>query len=574
MINEPSAARAVELEPVPTGGAGLSMAILAAVVLLGAALFSAWQVHQSFNREFTYATSETYQHWAVARKIADSSPDQGVHRLTGGGALSASASPGWSALLGGIMAFDEGSRTAGPGWRAPLVINLAAGGLLVLLMGHLMAGYSRSAVAMLLTLLLAGLLMPLPLTMLTGMEHTLHALVCVAALAAGVAAIERERGGLAVFGTMLLLIAAMLLRYESLAIVLGLFIWAWIRRRPGRMVLPLLVSLAVPVFIGWLLYQANQTWVPAPILAHVAVIKGVSWADIGPQVREHVAESLRGNPVPWAVLFMAAGLLGARRWERWADMPASRAAAGWLFVFVFAGLAHLMFGPTGEGGRLTAYLVALGAVAVFRGVAPGAWMLKVDPKAGRGRMLLSVLAALPLVLAGLPVIMTAWTGADSCRVTHYRDQLAASFAGTFEYPAVATNSPGLIAWQTDATPVDLTGRSTYSIAKARYLGSWDQAGLADVLTKAGADVALVSGAAADLEVPWPEGWSLIGGWRMREDAVGASAVRVFAGPEHADQVSSALQSFAGQQGDKVVFTYDGQLPSPEAPSTMTAPGGQ
>ena len=104
--------------------------------------------------------------------------------------------------------------------------------MLLLLVGHMLRCDVHRSCGMLGRLLLVAVCMPIPLLVLTGTEHLAHAFVLLLAVSAGVDLIEREPvAAWRLLASMLWMALAVSLGYESLAGVVGLVLWAWIRRR-------------------------------------------------------------------------------------------------------------------------------------------------------------------------------------------------------------------------------------------------------------------------------------------------------------------------------------------------------
>jgi len=253
------------------------------LIVLAAVLFQVTRVKTActdrfgYKDRFTYAADEAYRHLAIAEQIAWGSWKQTTKPTADyrshGGVLSASASPGWTLALAGLLRVcpqadpkgtvlaglaNQVTNTGAPAARSchlililPLLVNLVAAGLLILLVAQRMRLDVTSASGMLACLLAVGVLMPIPLLVLTGMEHMLHALVLLAAVAVSIDVVERDRLpiGRSVLAAALLALAVSL-RYESLAAVGALALWAWMRNRRSRAGLLVVSGLAVVLVVG------------------------------------------------------------------------------------------------------------------------------------------------------------------------------------------------------------------------------------------------------------------------------------------------------------------------------------
>jgi hypothetical protein len=399
------------------------------------------------------------------------------------------------------------------------------------------------------------------------MEHVVHAVVLLLAVGAALASVGREGPSVwLTLAAMALAAAGVALRYETLAVTMALLAWAWIQRRAGRLLLPTAAAAGTVALIGAYLAANQGSIVPNPVLVHLGQLFEGTWRDWAGDLLRNARANPRQAIAPWVLLVMGTVLLAAMRSQVHGSDAQARERAGWLFVFVVAGLAHLLFGPTGEQGRHEAYLVPLGLVAVGRTVA-GIFAAPAVPAASgrpdsRGRVLVTLAWAAPLVIIGLPVLRAAASAPEASRNAYVRERVAAGFVRTyFGETAVGCNQPGLLGLETSARLVDLSGRTSTEVARARFQGRWTASRALDVVAAARAQLVLLAGAGDD--VPVPEIWHEIGGWhRAGQDRRSASAVRVFAvsPPVEAD-VRIALQLLSEQPMGGVEFWFSGPAPA-------------
>lgn len=418
--------------------------------------------------EFTYATDAAYMHLALARQMA-LTPSSTQEPWPAASALAQSASPAWTSLLAGLIRLGgrtpEG--TARHAWierLSPLILNLVLAVLLVMLVGHMLRLDVRSSWGMLGRLLVVAVLMPIPLLVLTGMEHLAHAFVLLLAVSDGVELIERERlAARRLFSSAIWMALAVSLRFESLAVLAGLVLWAWIRRHVGRSVLLVMAGLGVPIALGVCLGTREQSWLPEPVRTQM-LAGAADWTGWASMALNRTVENVRHAMVPAALVMVAAGMLWSRREQQSSPDAEDRIRAGWLFVFVVVGVLHLLLGMTGQHYRYAAYLVPLGAVAILRALAnrPGAKWSPAAP-VGLRYALMAVFCLLPLAVAAIPAFQAMWHAPDACRQVYLQDRLMATFVRTYpDYDrlkagplVVASDHVGALRYWTNARVIDL-----------------------------------------------------------------------------------------------------------------------
>jgi len=579
-------------------------AVAALLVLLGVVLVQIYRVGPGEGgriERFTYTETKAYRALAIGLQMAEpANVRPGVSQ--GATPLAASASPAWSLLMAGLFRLSGPSEQPATGAHmmtlAPLVINLAGAALLIMLAGHLVSRSVRTAFWMFILLVALGVLIPLPRLVMTGMEHVTHMLIILLAVHVGLRSVEHDAVSIKLTSlAVLLALVNVALRYESLGVVFALFAWAWIQHHSGRKVWSVLAGLGVVAAVGAYLAAHGGTIVPNPVLVHAGMILHGDWSHWPSRLLDHARHNLGNAVVLWFLLLIAAALLGTDRVRANSLHPFDRRRAGWLFVFVFAGLAHLLFGQTDDSYRHTAYLVPLGAVAVVLTLAAryheGRYRLAPAPSepgslldAGRGpqqlvparsevlpcfrgNVLIPVLCILPLLLAAVPVLYAFASASPAAQDAYVRDRVSASFVRTyFPNGTVVTNQPGMLDYETSARVFDLSGRTDLGLAEARFFGKYDAELLARQVAEAESQVALLLG---DSEpVPIPPSWNLIGGWyRGGTDRMSASAVRVYSvSPALQSDLKIALRLFSEQQREGIEYWFA------EPDSTLASgPGG-
>lgn len=536
-----------------------AMAIGAVLIVLAASVVQIVRANRACEGDFTYAADDAYTHLALARQIAmKPAADSGASQAAT--ALSESASPGWTLLLAGVIRLSGGlgEDPASPGRverLAPLIINLIMAALLVMLVGHMLRFDVRSSVTLLGQLVAVALLMPMPTMVLTGMEHLAHAFILLMAVAATIELIERDPLAARRLLTASFWVAlAVMVRFESLAVVMGLVLWAWTRRRLGRTILPAMAGFGLAV--GWAITLAGrgQSWLPVPVQDRL--LDGApDWAMWSILALDRAIGNLRAALVPAAMVLVAAAMLWSRREQQSSPDAEDRIRVAWMFVFVVAGVSHLLLGRTDETFRYTAYLVPFGAVAILRALAnrPGA---KWSPSApvGLRYAVMAVFCLLPIAVAAVPAARAAWQAPEASREVFACNRKMAAFVRTFMPQAtVAAGETGALRYETRARVLDLKHLERERNAAVSL-------GEADVVFNAG--------------VPAPtlmSGLPVVGGWKSDRPRDHWS-VTVLASPGSQADVVKALKAFSDRlrPGDSTVWFAKSAEGPAQAGSTQPA----
>jgi hypothetical protein len=565
---------------------GRLAAVAALFILLGATLLQVYRVGADGDgiKSFAYSQDAAYEQLVISRELAQG-VETGPAQYRGATPLIGSASPGWSLAMAFLLGLPSLSPDSGRGVDeialVPLVVNVVAAALLVMVAGHLVRLEIHGVAGMLAFLLAVGVLIPLPLLVLNGMQHLIQTVVILLAVAVGLRSIEDEDVpvGLTLLAGILLAISVAL-GYQALAVIFALMVWAWIQRRAGRAVFLAVAGMGVVLAVGKYLTAHGGSVVPNPVLMHAGTLIEGGWSDWPSSVLRNATTNLQATTLPWVLLGMGVVLLAGRRGQTHSFDPLERGRAGWLFVFVFAGLAHLLLGPAdATAPHHTAYLVALGAVAIGRAVGAtynadrfcvarsAALGVGRDERTAvlsgsvrpwcRGGVLVAAVCVLPLMIMAMPAIRGFVTAPQAARDAYARNRLAASFVRTY-FPSgpVATNETGLLGYETHARLVDLSGRTNRQLALARFKGSYDSNRVAAEVAEAGGPVAILF--ASGPPVPVPQAFKQIGGWYPAGTGRNSdSAVAVYSvSPVLETDVRIALRLFSEQRVDGIDFWFD------------------
>ena len=307
-----------------------------------------------------YPLDDTYIQMAIAKTLA-AHGTWGVTRFEFSGAGSSLL---WPPLLAAI------DRLTGLGASVPLLVNLAAAGLVVVVAELILRRHIVGATARAAALALVVVATPLPALALVGMEHTLQCAAVLALALAGVrlCAAPQADGRRLAAGAALLGLVAMAIRYDagSIVVVLALLMAGTRGWRPAvalmtASVLPTAAYAAMAWRHGW-------PPLPAPILIKQRLWGAdlLSWHGAADALGGGALTVLVGTPALLVLVIAAAALVVTARREQ-ADR--ARESEMGLLLFLGATAVHVQFGRVGWLYRYEAYLVVLGVVTVASAIA-------------------------------------------------------------------------------------------------------------------------------------------------------------------------------------------------------------
>ncbi|MDX1909441.1 MAG: hypothetical protein SF053_20545 [Bacteroidia bacterium] len=396
-----------------------------------------------------YPLDDSYIHLAIARTLSEA----GVWGLSPDRPAFSSSSPLFTLLLAGIF------KVLGYQAYAPLALNILAGiGWTAWL---LQATPRQYAPGLGLVLMLA----PLPLLVLCGMEHVLHAWCWMGAWRAVTRSLSGSESSPAEAGIWLVLAAGF--RYETL--FLGVVVClAALRQRRVRWAIGWGLACILPAVVaGLYALGQGQPFLPLSVMGK-GHLPGGSWATAAYWLSGGV-QRLYENPFMLTLLLMA-----------W--LPGVTAPDGWkrtgLGLLIPAVLLHIIWAEVG-GYRYEAYLVvpvlwgAMGEIPRVSWRVAGMILLLVFPL---GVRMLFFGINYPLAVQNI------WH--QQLQTAHFLEQ---HYPGT----PVALNDIGAAAALARVSVTDLAGIGDHEVQQLRLTGHYSPADIAAILSRRGVRRAVV-----------------------------------------------------------------------------------
>jgi hypothetical protein len=512
---------------------GLAIGVLAAIVAVDLA-----ECLRANGGRLIYAQDDPYIHLSIARTLAE----HGTWGLTPDTFAPASSSPLWTVLLAALWRL--GLHTD---WL-PFAINLvAAAGVLLVFDRALRRSVPDRirAVALVATLFV----IPLPLLVFVGMEHTVHIAVVLAFAAWAARGLTSRADSSSWASGCLLAFLSSGFRYEGLFVVavVGLM-FAWQRR--WGIAAALLVAAAIPIAV-YGAYAVAHGGLPLPnsILMKSGAARFGSASAVSKVLGDWVNLLLlyqRPDVAVLAVAVLAGIALGVRSDSETRSEPVVLAV---IFVAVLA--QHQWLVKLEWFYRYSAYLVALGALALTR-AAPIVLPVfdGLMARRGRRRTVPAYAAIACLIVLTLPLARRAAEAlVVTVRATHevylQQYQMARFFGEYYSGGRIALNDIGAVSWLAPVRIVDLVGLASNDVARARRRGEVNPGFFEDLVRRHEVAAIAVYDTYLEGQGGVPTTWHKAGEWlSIPNVAVSESRVSFYARTaEEATRLSGSLAVF-------------------------------
>ncbi len=411
--------------------------------------------------ELIYTLDDPYIHLALAENII---------RGHFGVNLGEVSSPSSSILFPLLLGVTE---MVGLGALGPAVLTIPAAGASVWLGGRLLYDRLRPA-GLFAHLTVFGLGLGLILAMsavalpLTGMEHSLHVLASILALAGLLRAAESGRcpGWLVA-----VLVVLPLLRFEGLALS-GATILAlvWLGQWRPALLATALILAALSAF-GATMAALGLPPLPSSVMAKHDVSAGLEEGRgilaIGERLARRTLKALSSRQGAMIALGALALLLALPR-PGMRQAPEARARLAIGLVAAAAIGAQIMLGGSARTGfyRYEIYAMAIAVIALVVILAPALRRI-VNDRGVLGR--LAMVAILPIV--AMPSARAVLMAPASSRNMHEQQFQMHRFATEYFPKTVAVNDLGWVSYQNDGHVLDLWGLGSEEARKARAGGT-------------------------------------------------------------------------------------------------------
>lgn len=491
--------------------------LLLGLLALGTGVLAAWGLADT-DGQGIYPLDDSYIHLSVARNLAE----EGRWGFSPGQTAFASSAPGYTLLLALLI------RIGGEATYWPLLLNALAALLLSIAVWRLWPSWRGKALVWLVLMLL----LPLPLLVLLGMEHTLHLAACVMLvkhLSHLVADPDKRLGPWLGW-----IVLAVSLRYETLFLVAtATLALGWQFRLRAALLVAGLGALTVFAWGSWSVAQGG-TWLPLSLLTKGYAPQSDLIAWVG-----QAGEKLYENPF---MLTLAIALLLAL------TRPLPKIPHAWLSLTLGVVGLHLLFAEVG-GYRYEAYLVMLAGVGL------GVLAPSFTPSLSQRLPWLGValLLIFPLVVRSGFFL---YHYPDATRNIYQQPYQVGRFLQQY-YPgeAVGLNDIGLGTYLGHIQLTDLVGVGDTEVQQARSRGDYNAQSL-DQLARA-RKLRIAIGHPLWIRDWIPPHWEKVATWTVTDNFILAGDELAFyaVDPVEAQRLRQALQDFEGELPAAVRVDY-------------------
>ena len=495
--------------------AGIATLWLAIAALLAASLAAT-------DGHVVYALDDPYIHMAMAKNLAQ----HGVLGVTRHEFTSTTSSPLWTLLL--ALSFAAFGVRDG----IPLLINVALATGVVVLAYRIIDARSSSRLATCGVILALIFLTPLPAMVLSGTEHLLQTLLCLAFAwqTARIAAAPRQNVSAWLYVLAPLTTAV---RYEGLFLVAAAAALLAARRRAWAALIVVLLSCIPVVLYAMLSTSHGWSWLPNALLAKGAFPRQVDSLSSAATYLSRWLMLLTASPHMLAALVLAGAAAvvawrGSRRAPVTQDgVPADTAGGeGPYLVMLFAAAAvlHLQFARIGSFYRYEAYLIALAVLGSGLCVTSIVARWQIDPHARRRSPAAAAVVVAVVLLALLPLSRRALASlVNGPRATRniYQQQvqmgrfLQRFYAGQ----RVAINDIGAVNYLADVRSLDLWGLAQLEIAQLRRSRRYSTEDIRRLASAHGVVIAVVYERGFARAGGLPREWIKVGEWEIPDNFI-------------------------------------------------------
>jgi len=493
-----------------TKDAWIRFCLILGVMAVGVLILSLLGVNKT-GGTFVYPLDDTYIHLSLARNMLSS----GEWGLNAGVPAFAASSPGYILLLTATLGIASWQ-----GW--PLLINILAGSSLSALLAFYPPFSSRSRTFPIILVLL----LPLPLLVLSGMEHSLHILFAGLWFGRMFRPYKHTESSPVIYLVLGFLMTAF--RYESLFLLAACIPFRLKRKYMPRVLMSTLGALGSVVLFGIWSSSQGGTFLPLPLIGkgHSPLLSPFSWL-------LHGITQLYENPFMWISVVLMMGI--------WLFTPKSNgyytSAQGGTITLAL--LLHVFFAEIG-GYRYEAYLLGLGGWVIWQ-----VWEICKD----KLKLYASPRSLGLFLMAGLfPFIIRAgffYANAPIALQNIYEQPYQTALFLEAYYPSesVGMNDIGLGKWKSQIELTDMVGIGDQTVRDLRTRSLYTQANMDSLLLSR--EVSLIIGHETWIGPVIPDRMQAIARYCISDNFICADNCLTFwaeQGPQ-ADSLSARLGRF-------------------------------
>jgi hypothetical protein len=498
-----------------------------------------------------YPLDDAYIHMSLAKNLAL----HGVFGVTADGFTACSSSPLWVFLIS--VAYS----LVGVHTWPPLAYGFVFGLILIVAASEILLRSGSSRFNTIFSVTALCLVIPLPVLVLSGMEHVTHILLSVLLMFWAAWFIAEPRVPAWVrFALPITIAASVMIRFETLFLVGAIVLLLLLRRRFLPAGIFLGAALAPIAILGLYSVSKGWFWLPTSLLLKGRMPQFLSVTSVVHSVGYAALSQLLRTPhlmipvVALVAIYLWRRTRGASPWDRGQVM---------ICLTLITILAHLQYTRSEFNllGRYEGYLLGMAILSigcadlsvVFRNLRAAfkekSNIIEVLPVS-----LAVILVLVPLFHHGLQTAIQFPAGRRSLYRQQY--QMARFLAAYYNTSSVAANDIGAVNYFTRIRCLDLYGLANKEVCRLKRAGRYDAHAIDQLAMSQNTKIAIVYDSWFQNRIlpdgSWgpglPASWQRVAEWRTQDAALlGDNDVAFYAvDPAEAPHLKQSLSQFAGQ----------------------------
>ena len=495
---------------------------------------------------FVYPLDDAYIHMALAKNLATHS----LFGVTPYSFAACSSSPLWVFLISGVYLF------AGVQTWPPLALNFFVGLVFIFAACEILLRSGASRFGTIISVAAICVFVPLPVMVLSGMEHMLHILLsAVLTFWAATFIVEPKVPAWKQFALPITIAAAVIVRFETLFLVAAIVFLLLLRRRFMRVALVLFAGWVPIAILGLYSVSKGWFWLPTSLLLKGRMPQFSSVRSVAASVGYTAVIQLFQTPhLLVAVIALVAIYLwrSARGFSPW-----DRAQLMICLAFISI-LLHLQYAITGWLGRYEGYLLVIAILSL--GCADLSLFFQRFVAISKSKSNIQkclpwsvtmILLLFPLFQHGHGAMAELPGGARSLYRQQY--QMAQFLRSYYNTSSVAANDIGAVNFFTRIRCLDLYGLANREVCRLKRAGLFDTVAINRLAMAENTRVAIVYDSWFQDQMIYgywgprlPATWRRVAEWRTRDAVLeGGDTISFYAvDPAEAHRLRHNLSEFS------------------------------
>ncbi|MCX7983664.1 MAG: hypothetical protein N3A63_02025 [Bacteroidetes bacterium] len=503
------------------------------------------------NNTFVYALDDTYIHMAMAKNLAL----HGVYGVTQYEFSSASSSPFWTVLLGGLYSIFGVSE------YTPFIVNVVCAVAIIILLQRILSTRGVSPFIVTLVLFFIILAAPMNALILMSMEHVLQILLVLLFVWYFLKILDTPPSTAVLWKLALCTAPLALTRFESyfLFLISGFLLMF---KKQWRAVLILFISAVVPLLIFQII-SVTHGWflLPNPVLikSHTTGFPNYShqfFSSLGSILQGaeyYMANALENYyQAEYIVFFVGYAVILSivlTVYYKTLNTPTNLL----LIMYIFLTVLHILFARFGAYFRYEAYLIVLGIVVLSTTLPELITVLKawsIHPALKAFIVLIGIYFSIPSFTGVIKRAKTdlLFTPLTSRNIYEQQYQMARFLKKYYNSATVALNDIGAVTYYSDIRLVDVVGLASVEVLRLAADKNYTTAELYKLCKSKDVDIAIVYDDWVRLNFfpPPPPQWKKICYWKIPYNVIcGDYIVTFYAVKEHeVDLLRKRIEEFS------------------------------